>query len=110
MGNTYAPSRVHIYSDDLGDVCVFLMRLDDLTFEEVLSLSSGHAPLIDVRTGTDCSIRELAATIGDIIGLRGSPRFDTSKPDGTPSQLPNVDRMSPLGWQPKTPLRDPTIM
>ena len=87
------PMREFLYVDDMADACVFLME-------------NGVADgLFNVGTGEDVTIRELAETVMNVVGFKGGIVFNTSKPDGTPRKLLNVDRMHALGWQAKTELR-----
>ncbi|MDY0873799.1 GDP-L-fucose synthase [Dongia rigui] len=87
------PRREFLHVDDLADACVFLIQHYE-----------GEIPL-NVGTGSDVTIAELAGTIADIVGYRGRFAFDRSKPDGTPRKLLDVSRLSALGWQAKTDLR-----
>jgi GDP-L-fucose synthase len=86
--------RELLHVDDLADACVFLMRHydDDL-----------H---INVGTGEDLTIRELAETVRDIVHPSAVLRFDTSRPDGTPRKVLDVSRLHALGWRARTPLRE----
>ena len=91
---TGTPMREFLYADDLADTCVFLM-------------TEGYdGPLVNIGTGTDVTIRELAETVVKVIGFEGTLTFDTSKPDGTPRKLMDVSRLRGLGWQAKTSLED----
>lgn len=91
---TGTPMREFLYADDLADACVFLME-------------QGYSgPLVNIGTGTDVTIRELAETVTRVLGFTGTLRFDTSKPDGTPRKLMNVSRLTQLGWQATTTLED----
>lgn len=88
------PMREFLYVDDMADACVFMME-------------NGVADgMFNVGTGKDVTIRELAETVMSVIGFKGGIVFNTSKPDGTPRKLLNVDRMRALGWQAKTELRE----
>lgn len=102
---TGAPRREFLYSDDLADACLHLMQLP----ENAAPWDSSHheldPPLINVGSGKDITIRELAETIADVVGFRGGLRFDTSKPDGTPRKLLDVSRLSRLGWRARTSLK-----
>ncbi len=91
---TGTPMREFLYVDDLADACVHLMR------------QGYDGPLVNIGTGTDVTIRELAETVMDIVGFQGRIVFDTSKPDGTPRKLLDVSRLAELGWRAKTSLRD----
>lgn len=88
------PRREFLYVDDLADACVFLME------------SGYDGPLVNVGTGVDVTISELADVIMDIVGFRGRVVYDTSKPDGTPRKLLDVSRLNSLGWHARTALRD----
>jgi GDP-L-fucose synthase len=91
---TGTPRREFLHVDDLADACWFLLNNYD-----------GAEP-VNVGTGQDISIGELAALIGEIVGFEGELRFDTSKPDGTPRKLLDVTRLNSLGWQAKIELRE----
>ncbi len=91
---TGTPRREFLYVDDLADAVVFLTR--DY---------SGAAP-INVGTGTDVTIRELAQLVGKIVGFSGELMFDTTRPDGTPRKLLDVARLNALGWRASTQLED----
>lgn len=98
------PRREFLHSDDLADACVFLMNLDDERFEALLS--KDVPPLINVGSGTDVTIRELAEIICAIFGFDGELEFDASKPDGTPRKLMDSSRMHSLGWHSKIGLKE----
>lgn len=85
--------REFLHVDDLADACVFLMERD---------VDEG---LLNIGTGEDLTIRELAVTIQEVVGFRGELRFDAAKPDGTPRKLLDVTRLRRLGWQPRYSLR-----
>jgi GDP-L-fucose synthase len=91
---TGRPRREFLYVDDLADALVHLMR----NYSD-----EGH---INVGTGTDVTIRELAETVAEVVGFEGGFAYDSTKPDGTPRKLLDVSRLSALGWQAKTALRD----
>lgn len=88
------PRREFLYVDDLADACIHLMELDY------------DGPLVNVGTGTDVTIRELAENVIDVVGFDGRIVFDSSKPDGTPRKLLDVNRLAALGWRAKTSLRE----
>ena len=91
---TGRPMREFLYVDDLADACVHLM-------------AQGYdGPLVNIGTGTDVTIRELAETVMQVVGFEGRIVFDDSKPDGTPRKLLDVSRLAGLGWTAKTALRD----
>jgi len=88
------PRREFLYVDDLADACVHLMEI------------GYDGPLVNVGTGEDLTIRELAETVMDVIGFKGKITFDSSKPDGTPRKLLDVSRLAGKGWRAKTKLRE----
>ncbi len=94
---TGTPRRELLYSDDLAEACVFLMNLDEARFGTLLLEDA--PPLINIGTGEDVSIRELAEIVARVLGFSGSLVFDTSKPDGTPRKLMDVTRLHTLGWR-----------
>jgi len=96
-----SPYREFLYVDDLADACVFLMRRYNVQSELDFGLS-----LINIGTGEDITIRELAEMIKGIIGFEGEIEWDKTKPDGTPRKLLNVSKISALGWKSKTGLED----
>jgi GDP-L-fucose synthase len=106
---TGTPRREFMYSEDMADACIYLMNLPDEKFVSLLGSDeskSGHfePPLINVGVGEDISIRDLALTIGEVIGFRGDLIFDTSKPDGTPRKLMDTTLLRSMGWRARTPL------
>ena len=102
--------REFLYSNDLADACVYLMNLDDNTYDVLLgSYEPGkgfQAPLINVGVGEDVTIKDLAELIGGIVGYCGKIVFDASKPDGTPRKLMDVSLLSSIGWKAETKLED----
>ena len=99
---TGTPKRELLYSDDMARACVHLMQLDRATFDGLLN--EEQAPLVNIGTGEDCTIRELAETVSRVVGFEGELRFDTSKPDGTPRKLLDVEKIKGLGWSPEISL------
>jgi GDP-L-fucose synthase len=95
---TGKPRREFLYSDDMADACVALLRLDDARFQAAIGT---YPPLVNIGSGSDLTIRELADVVSRIVGYKGALRFDTAKPDGTPRKLLDVSRMTTLGWAPK---------
>jgi GDP-L-fucose synthase len=96
------PRRELLYSDDLAQACCFLMNLDEERFGSLMMEAA--PPLINIGTGEDVTIRELAETVARVIGFEGQLVFDTSKPDGTPRKLMDVTRLHNLGWRHSTEL------
>jgi GDP-L-fucose synthase len=99
---TGTPRRELLYSDDLAQACCFLMCLDEERFSSLLVEDA--PPLINIGTGEDVTIRELAETIARVLKFDGTLSFDTSKPDGTPQKLLDVTRLHRLGWRHSTNL------
>ena len=89
------PRREFLHVDDMADACVHVMDLDRDTYAASTETMSSH---INVGTGTDSSIREVAALIAQVVGFEGETTFDAAKPDGTPRKLLDVSRLSGLGW------------
>jgi len=91
---TGTPRREFLYVDDMADACVHLMK------------TYSGAELINIGTGEDITIAELALMVAAAIGFGGEISFDTSRPDGTPRKLLDVQRLSGLGWRATTSLED----
>ena len=91
---TGTPMREFLYVDDLADACVHLME------------RGYDGPLVNIGTGEDVTIRELAETVMDVVGFRGRIVFDATKPDGTPRKLLDVSRLHAQGWRHRTSLLD----
>ena len=100
---TGKPRREFLYSDDMADACVALLRLEDQRFQSAIG---SYPPLVNIGSGSDQTIRELAEAVAPIVGFRGALRFDTSKPDGTPRKLLDVSRIAALGWRPRVALHE----
>jgi GDP-L-fucose synthase len=91
---TGTPRREFLYVDDLADACIFLMK----------TYSSGD--LVNIGTGKDVTIAEFARIVADTVGYTGQIIFDSSRPDGTPRKLLDVNRLAMLGWSAPTRLKD----
>jgi len=101
---TGKPRREFLYSDDLAEACVHLMNLPDARFNALLS--EEEAPLINIGTGEDLTIRELAELISRVLDFDGELVFDTSRRDGTPQKLLDVSRIHSLGWKAQVSLEE----
>ena len=102
---TGTPMREFLFVDDMADGCAYLLEMDEATL--VRELCSYPSPnFVNLGTGVDVTIRELAETVRDVVGFTGALAFDPSKPDGTPRKLQDVSRMRGLGWQAKVRLRE----
>jgi len=93
---TGTPRREFLHVDDLAAACVHVMELDPAVYRAHTRPMLSH---INVGTGTDVTIRELAATIARVTGFGGELVFDPGKPDGTPRKLLDVSRLQALGWR-----------
>lgn len=98
------PKREFLYVDDLANALVFLATLDNERYNALVEPS--QCPLINVGTGADLTIRELAEAIADVVGYRGKFVQDTSKPDGTMRKVLDVGKIQGLGWKAKTSLKE----
>ena len=91
---TGSPLREFLHVDDLAEACAFLLKMEN------------PPDLINVGTGTDVTIRELAERVAETVGYRGRIEWDSSKPDGTPRKLMDVAKLEALGWKARIGLRD----
>ncbi|TAK77369.1 MAG: GDP-L-fucose synthase [Aquabacterium sp.] len=91
---TGTPRREFMYVDDLADACIHLVQ------------AGYDGALVNIGTGEDVTIRELAETVMGVVGFKGDIVFDSSKPDGTPRKLLDVGRLAATGWKPKVGLRE----
>lgn len=94
LWGTGSPLREFLFADDLADACVYLMQ--NYSGEE----------FVNIGTGNDISIKDLASLVKDIIEFKGDITWDSTKPDGTPRKLMDVSRLNALGWHYKTPLEE----
>jgi GDP-L-fucose synthase len=90
------PMREFLHVDDMAAASIHVMELDDATYRANTQPMLSH---INVGTGQDCTIRELAETVARVTGFQGRLVFDSSKPDGTPRKLLDVSRLKALGWE-----------
>lgn len=98
-----APMREFLHVDDMAAASVYVMNLDAAIYEANTQPMLSH---INVGTGVDCTIRELAETMKKVVGFEGGLIFDASKPDGSPRKLMDVSRLKTLGWQASVNLED----
>ena len=98
---TGTPMREFLHVDDMAAASLFVLGLERETWQASTRPMLSH---INVGTGTDVTIRELAETIARVTGFNGRLRFDTSKPDGAPRKLMDVSRLAGLGWRASIPL------
>lgn len=97
LWGTGAPFREFMHVDDLADACVFLMERHD---------AKQIGEFVNIGTGSDLAIKDLAEMIRGIVGFEGTVLWDKTKPDGTARKLLDVSRLKALGWEPKTALED----
>ena len=97
------PQREFLHVDDMAAACVHVMRLPAAAYAAHTQPMLSH---INVGTGQDCTIRELAETIADVVGYRGRIGFDPGKPDGAPRKLLDVSRLAAMGWRASIGLKD----
>ncbi|WP_324708032.1 GDP-L-fucose synthase [Pseudomonas fragi] len=100
---TGTPMREFLHVDDMAAASIHVMELDDATYQANTQPMLSH---INVGTGVDCTIGQLAQTIAEVTGFTGKLTFDTSKPDGAPRKLMDVSRLRSLGWQASISLED----
>lgn len=100
---TGTPMREFLHVDDMAEASLFVLDLDR---ERYVSQTEPMLSHINVGTGTDVTIRELAETIARVTGFEGAIRFDATKPDGTPRKLMDVSRLAGMGWQATIGLED----
>ncbi|WP_323165720.1 GDP-L-fucose synthase [Pseudomonas bubulae] len=100
---TGTPMREFLHVDDMAAASIHVMELDDATYQANTQPMLSH---INVGTGVDCTIGQLAKTIAEVTGFTGKLSFDTSKPDGAPRKLMDVSRLRSLGWQASISLED----
>ena len=90
------PMREFLYVDDMANASIHVMNLDKTIYDENTEQMLSH---INVGTGVDCTIKELVQTVAKVVGYEGEVKFDTTKPDGAPRKLMDVNRLKLLGWK-----------
>jgi GDP-L-fucose synthase len=103
---TGTPKREFLYVDDMARASIFLMNINKKIYDEQTSLMSSH---INVGSGKDLMIKELAETIKEVVGFKGNLKFDSSKPNGTFKKLLDSKRINILGFKPEISLKDGLI-
>lgn len=93
---TGTPMREFLFVDDMAAASIHVMELDSTIYQANTQPMLSH---INVGTGVDCTIREMAQTMAKVVGFKGDVVFDSTKPDGTPRKLMDVTRLADLGWQ-----------
>ncbi|MCY0966949.1 GDP-L-fucose synthase [Parathalassolituus penaei] len=97
------PMREFLHVDDMAAASIFVMNVDQATYESCTEPMLSH---INVGTGVDCTIAELAHTMAEVVGFTGQVVFDSTKPDGTPRKLMSVETLAKLGWNYNINLKD----
>jgi len=105
---TGSPLREFMHVDDLADASLFLMNQSEDTYSSLLTYTPAPA-LINVGSGQEISIADLAGMVKDIVGFNGELVFDTAKPDGTPRKLADSSRLNALGWRHRIDLADGVV-
>lgn len=100
---TGTPMREFLHVNDMAAACVHVMELPLATYQQHTQPMLSH---INVGTGLDCTVRDMAETMGEVVGFNGKITFDSTKPDGTPRKLMDVSRLASLGWRHQVSLRD----
>jgi GDP-L-fucose synthase len=100
---TGMPKREFLHVDDMAEASLFVMELDQATYQANTRPMLSH---INVGSGKDVSISELASIVAEVVGFGGHIAFDHSKPDGAARKLMDVSRLSAMGWTARTALRD----
>ncbi len=100
---TGTPRREFLSIDDMAEACVHVMNLDQPTYNASTTPMQSH---VNVGSGEDITIKELALTIAKVIGYEGSIEFDPTKPDGTPRKLMDSSRLNNLGWRARVSLEE----
>lgn len=101
------PMREFLHVDDMAQASIFVMNLDNETYQKETQPMLSH---INVGTGVDCTIRELVETVAKVTGYQGKIEFDATKPDGAPRKLMDVSRLERLGWKATTSLEEGLAM
>ena len=97
------PMREFLHVDDMAAASIFVMNVSQETYSSCTQTMLSH---INVGTGVDCTIAELAHTMAEVVGYQGQVVFDATKPDGTPRKLMNVDTLKKLGWTYRISLKE----
>ena len=100
---TGEPKREFLYVDDLADAALFVMRLSGRAYQSAVEPMMSH---INIGTGSDLTIRQLAELVKEVVGFNGTISFNSEYPDGTPRKLLDVSKLKALGWESQTKLID----
>ena len=103
---TGSPLREFMHVDDLGDAVLFVLENWDPEMQKFVIKENKYLTYLNVGTGKDITIKDLAEKIASILNYKGAIFWDKSKPNGTPRKLLNSDRLNSLGWSPKISLEE----
>ena len=110
LWGTGTPLREFLWSEDMADACIFMLENVDAQGADLVSARSGmrinDTNYVNVGTGLEHSIAQLAEMVADVVGYRGDILFDASKPDGTPRKLTDPSRLHAMGWHHQVELQD----
>jgi GDP-L-fucose synthase len=101
---TGTPKREFLFSDDMAEGCLYLLEHMDVSLNSLFN--DERPPLVNIGSGVDLTILELAELIKDVVGFKGDITFDISKPDGTMRKLMDVSQINSMGWRASTDLRE----
>ncbi len=104
LWGTCTPRREFLYSDDLAEACIHLLSLPDPMYDSLLSRE--QAPLVNIGTGEDLTVRAFAETVARTLEFECTIVLDRSRPDGTPQKRLDVSRIHGLGWRARTSLEE----
>jgi len=97
-----APRREFLYVDDMAKACLHVMGLSSADYQK----SIGHLSHVNIGSGVDCTIRDLASAVSHVVGFKGDITYDTSRPDGTPRKQLDVSLLDTIGWHSTVTLED----
>jgi GDP-L-fucose synthase len=105
---TGIPKREFLFSDDMAEACLYLLEQMDISLNSLFN--DKRPPLVNIGSGVDLTILELAELVKDVVGFKGDITFDTSKPDGTMRKLMDVSKINAMGWRASTGLREGVLI
>jgi GDP-L-fucose synthase len=105
---TGTPKREFLFSDDMAEGCLYLLEHMDISLNSLFN--DERPPLVNLGSGVDLTIIELAELIKDVVGFKGDITFDISKPDGTMRKLMDVSQINSMGWRASTDLREGVLI
>lgn len=110
LWGTGKPLREFLWSGDMADACLFMLENVDADDADLVSRNSNHrienTNFVNVGTGIEHTIADVAHMVADVVGYTGEIRFDSSYPDGTPRKLTDVSRLHAMGWHHSVDLAD----